>query len=102
MTVFRALQLALTASGDPALTILGAVALAPTWFVSTAFNLRLFAAQWERDQGGTRDGRLALSSLRKVLLTGRMESVDVERAQTPWGTGVEIELGRVEVELRKD
>jgi hypothetical protein len=89
------------AKGDPSLTMFGDVALAPTWFVSTAFNLRFLALQREREQG-TRNSAPGLSQLHKVLLNGREGSTEVERAQTPWGMHGDVEVGRVEVVRRKD
>jgi hypothetical protein len=102
ITVFRAVQLGLSATGDPGLTMLGTVALAPTWFVSTAFNLRFLASQQKREQGSTRDSARGLVQLHKVLITGREGSAKPERVPTPWGMGGDVEVGRVEVELLKD
>jgi hypothetical protein len=102
MTVFRTVQLALMANGAPALTMLGDVALAPTWFVSTAFNLRFLASQRECEQGSMHDSALGLAQLHKVLLNGREGFTEVERAQMPWGMCTDVEVGRVEIVLCKD
>jgi hypothetical protein len=105
ITILRAVQLGLVATGEPALTMLGTVALTATWFVSTPFNLRFLTTQREREQAGpaeARDSALGLAHLHKILLVGRGGSSEDERVKTPWGVGADVELGRVEVELRKD
>jgi hypothetical protein len=98
--MMRAVQLGLALPGDPALTMLSVVALAPTWFVSTAFNLRFLAAQREREREHTGPGD-SVVNLHEVILAGR-EGLEAKRAHTLWGMGADVELGRVEVELHKD
>jgi hypothetical protein len=105
ITALRALQLGLAATGSPALTLLGLVALGATWFVSTPFSLRFFAAQHAREHagaGGARDSAPGLAHLHKILLLGSDGSAELPRAQSPWGVGADVEVGRVEVELCKD
>jgi hypothetical protein len=101
--MMRAVQLGLASRGDPALTMLSVVALAPTWFVSTAFNLRFLAAQreQEREHTGPEGPGNSVVNLHEIILTGR-EGLEAKRTHTPWGMSADVELGRVEVELGKD
>jgi hypothetical protein len=102
ITLIRASQLGLSVTGDPALTLLGFNLLPITCSVSTAFNLRFLA----RLRGAASENDSSASSSPVHPNLSRMNPFKVqvfgeEQTRTRWA-GESIELGRIEVELRKD
>jgi hypothetical protein len=103
----RALQLALASTHNAELTTLGVLSLALACVLSTIFNQRfLFAAHVGAGAavapgfGAARRAQRPPALGKVTLLPGSVS--DDPRSTPTWVAGEGIELGRVEIELRKD
>jgi hypothetical protein len=99
--VFRTIQLALVATRDPGLAILGLLSVSFTCLVSIIFNQRAFTRQRLGVAAlGERYTRSStpLSVSRNQLMARRLDASD----KSQWSQGDVVELGRVDVELHHD